>query len=70
MVIIDLDAILNFLLHLRDLSIDTKLKMELCTVILQDDELVVEVQASADAAGANVLSLDGHVLLGIDVEHI
>ena len=44
--------------------------MQLCTIILQDHELVVEVQTSADAGGANVLTLDWYVLFGIDVEHI
>jgi hypothetical protein len=44
--------------------------MELCTVVLQNHELVVEVETSTDADGANVLSLDWNVLFGIDVEHI
>ena len=70
MVVVDLYAILNFFFHLRDLSIHAKLEMELCSVILQDYELVVEVQTSADAAGANVLSLDWYVLFGVDVEYI
>lgn len=70
MVVVDLYAVLNFFLHLRYLSTNAELEMELCTVILQDHELVVEVQTSADTDGANVLSLDGYVLFGIDVEHI
>jgi len=70
MVVVDLYAVLNFFFHLRDLSIDAELEMELCTVILQDHELVVEVETSADADGANVLSLDWYVLFGIDVEHV
>jgi hypothetical protein len=70
MVVVDLYAILNFFFHLRDLSVDAELEMELCPVILQDHELMVKVQTSTDAAGANVLSLDWYVLFGIDVEHI
>ena len=70
MVVVDLYAVLNFFFHLRDLSVDAELEMELCSVILQDHELMVEVQTSADATGANVLPLDWYVLFGIDVEHV
>ena len=70
MVVVDLYAVLNFFFHLRDLGVDAELEMQLCTIILQDHELVVEVQTSADAGGANVLTLDWYVLFGIDVEHI
>jgi hypothetical protein len=70
MVVVDLYAVLNFFFHLTDLGVDAELEMKLCTIILQDHELVVEVQTSADASGANVLTLDWYVLFGIDVEHI